>query len=119
VYLREILGRHAGISVMLTLAELIREREGDTAAAEFIAHQLQSRPSVRGMDRLIDLALTLIKGPGQEKLEVLKNVTTQLLVNNPVYKCEICGFSGKTLHWQCPGCKTWNSVKPIQGVEGE
>ena len=119
VYLREINGRQGGISVMLTLAELIREKQGDTAAAEFIAQQLQSRPSVRGMDRLIDLALKLIKGPGQEKLEVLKRVTTQLLVNNPVYKCDICGFSGKTLHWQCPGCKSWNTVKPIQGVEGE
>jgi len=118
-YLREILGRQGGISVMLTLAELLREREGDQVAAEFIAQQLQARPSVRGMDRLIDLALILIKGPAQEKLEVLKNVTTQLLVNNPVYKCEICGFSGKTLHWQCPGCKSWNTVKPIQGVEGE
>lgn len=119
IYLREILGRQGGISVMLTLAELLREREGDSVAAEFIAQQLQSKPSVRGMDRLIDLALTLIKGPGQEKLEVLKNVTTQLLVNNPVYKCEVCGFSGKTLHWQCPGCKSWNTIKPIQGVEGE
>jgi len=119
IYLREILGRQGSISVMLTLAELIREQEGDTVAADFIAQQLQSRPSVRGMDRLIDLALNLIKGPGQEKLEVLKNVTMQLLVNNPVYKCDICGFSGKTLHWQCPGCKSWNTVKPIQGVEGE
>lgn len=118
-YLREILGRQSSISIMLTLAELIREREGDPVAAEFIAQQLEARPSVRGMDRLIDLALKLIKGPGQEKLEVLKSVTTQLLVNNPVYKCEICGFSGKTLHWQCPGCKSWNTVKPIQGVEGE
>lgn len=119
IYLREILGRQGGISVMLTLAELLREREGDSVAAEFIAQQLESKPSVRGMDRLIDLALKLIRGPGQEKLEVLKNVTTQLLVNNPVYKCEVCGFSGKTLHWQCPGCKSWNTIKPIQGVEGE
>ncbi|MEJ2362347.1 MAG: lipopolysaccharide assembly protein LapB [Gammaproteobacteria bacterium] len=118
-YLREILGRQGGISVMLTLAELIREREGDASAAEFIALQLETKPSVRGMDRLIDLALQLIKGPGQEKLQVLKNVTTQLLVNKPVYKCEVCGFSGKTLHWQCPGCKSWNTIKPIQGVEGE
>lgn len=118
-FLREILGRKGGISVMLTLAELIREREGDASAADFIALQLEKRPSVRGMNRLIDLALQLIKGPGQEKLQILKDVTTQLLANNPVYKCEVCGFSGKTLHWQCPGCKSWNTIKPIQGVEGE
>ena len=118
-YLQGILQRQGGISVMLALAELLREREGDSQSAEFIAHQLETKPSVRGMDRLIDLALIHIKEPAREKLEALKNVTAQLLVNNPVYKCEICGFHGKTLHWQCPGCKSWNTVKPIQGVEGE
>ena len=29
------------------------------------------------------------------------------------------GFEAKALHWQCPGCKTWSSVKPIYGIEGE
>lgn len=118
-YLQEILNRQGGISVMLTLAELLREREGDTVSAEFIAQYLEHKPSLRGMDRLIDLAIQHIKDPAREKLEALKNVTAQLLVNNPVYKCDHCGFHGKTLHWQCPGCKSWNTVKPIQGVEGE
>jgi lipopolysaccharide biosynthesis regulator YciM len=118
-YLREILERQGGISVMLTLAELLRERDGDTASAEFIAQYLEKKPSLRGMDRLIDLAIKNIKDPAKEKLEALKKVTSQLLVNNPVYKCDNCGFHGKTLHWQCPGCKSWNTVKPIQGVEGE
>ncbi len=118
-YLQEILKRQGGISVMLTLAELLREREGDTVSAEFIAKYLEQKPSLRGMDRLIDLAIQHIKDPAREKLEALKTVTAQLLVNNPVYKCDHCGFHGKTLHWQCPGCKSWNTVKPIQGVEGE
>ena len=118
-YLQEILNRQGGISVMLTLAELLREREGDTVSAEFIARYLEQKPSLRGMDRLIDLAIKHIKDPARDKLEALKKVTSQLLVNNPVYKCDHCGFHGKTLHWQCPGCKSWNTVKPIQGVEGE
>jgi len=118
-FLREILNRHGGISVMLCLSELIRNQNGDTEAAEFIAAYLDRKPSLRGMDRLIDLALIHIKDPARDKLEALKNVTSQLLVNNPIYKCDVCGFHGKTLHWQCPGCKNWNSIKPILGVEGE
>lgn len=118
-YLQEILTRHGGISVMLSLAELLRDRAGDAEAAEFITSYLERKPSLRGMDRLIDLALIHIRDPARDKLEVLKTVTSQLLVNNPVYRCDICGFQGKTLHWHCPGCKHWNSVKPIQGVEGE
>lgn len=118
-YLQAMLERQGGISVMLTLAELLRDREGDSVSAEFIARYLEKKPSLRGMDRLIDLAIKHIKDPAKDKLEALKNVTSQLLVNNPVYKCDNCGFHGKTLHWQCPGCKSWNTVKPIQGVEGE
>ena len=118
-YLQEILARHDGISVMLALAELLRNRGGDAEAAEFITSYLERKPSLRGMDRLIDLALLHIKDPARDKLEALKKVTSQLLVNNPVYQCDVCGFHGKTLHWHCPGCKHWNTVKPIQGVEGE
>jgi lipopolysaccharide biosynthesis regulator YciM len=104
---------------MLSLAELIREREGDAASAEFIAAYLERKPSLRGMDRLIELALIHIKDPARDKLEALKKVTSQLLVNNPVYQCDVCGFHGKTLHWHCPSCKNWNTIKPILGVEGE
>ena len=118
-FLREILNRHGGISVMLCLSELIRKQQGDTEAAEFITAYLERKPSLRGMDRLIDLALIHINDPARDKLEALKNVTSQLLVNNPVYKCEVCGFHGKTLHWHCPSCKNWDSIKPILGVEGE
>jgi len=31
----------------------------------------------------------------------------------PRYRCDNCGFVGRTLHWSCPGCKRWNTVKPI------
>ncbi len=118
-YLQQMLERHGGISTMLALAELIRQERGDEAAAEFITDYLRRRPSVRGMDRLIELHLANSQGPGREELGILKEFTTSLLADKPVYKCQSCGFAGKTLHWQCPSCKRWNTTKPILGVEGE
>lgn len=29
------------------------------------------------------------------------------------FRCELCGFSSKKLFWQCPGCRSWSSVKPL------
>jgi lipopolysaccharide biosynthesis regulator YciM len=29
------------------------------------------------------------------------------------YRCDECGFSSRKLFWQCPGCQSWSSVKPI------
>ena len=38
----------------------------------------------------------------------------ELIDRQARYCCEKCGFSSKRLFWQCPGCRCWNSVKPIQ-----
>lgn len=118
-YLRQLIKQYGSITIMLKLAELVQKEDGDEAAMDFITEYLHQRPSVRGMDRLINLNLMHVKDSVRDKLLVLKEVTSQLLVNKPVYKCRSCGFSGKSMHWQCPGCRQWNTVKPIQGVEGE
>jgi lipopolysaccharide biosynthesis regulator YciM len=119
VYLRDILAQHDAISIMLNLSDLLQHYQNDEIAETFIEDFLQHRPSLRGMDRLIEINIKHAKEPVQEKLRILKSVTSKLLEDKPVYSCHVCGFNGKTLHWQCPGCKRWDTVKPIQGVEGE
>ena len=118
-YLQKAIARYSGISPVLALADILSEEKGNEPAAEFIAGELSKRPSVRGLSRFIDLSLSRSEGAAHDNLLILKNLTDQLLENKPVYKCNDCGFRGKVLHWQCPGCKHWNTVKPIHGVEGE
>ena len=118
-YLHEAIIRYAGISPVLALTDIMRSDEGSESAARFIAGELGKRPSVRGLSRFIELSLSRSEGAAHENLLILKNMTDQLLENKPVYKCRECGFYGKVLHWQCPGCKHWNTIKPIHGVEGE
>jgi lipopolysaccharide biosynthesis regulator YciM len=118
-YLHEAIIHYAGISPVLTLTDIMRSDEGSESAARFIAGELGKRPSVRGLSRFIDLSLSRSEGAAHENLLILKNMTDQLLENKPVYKCRECGFYGKALHWQCPSCKNWNTIKPIHGVEGE
>ncbi len=118
-YLQRLLDNHSSIAVVLELAELIQEAEGEEAAEKFVTEFLKHTPSVFGIERLIDLNLERVKNEVKDKLLVLKNVTGDVLKNKPMYQCHHCGFNGRTLHWQCPGCKCWNTVKPVQGVEGK
>jgi lipopolysaccharide biosynthesis regulator YciM len=118
-YLGNLLERFGGISVILALADIKSHGEGEQAAITFLTEQMRRRPSVRGLDRLISMALAHVEGPSREYMLILEDLTTKLLENRPVYKCEHCGFAGRSLHWQCPGCSHWGTVKPIQGVEGE
>lgn len=118
-YLEFLLDKHGGISPLLALVDLLRQRVGDRQASERIVAFLRERPSVRGLDRLIELNLMNTNGPARENLLILKELTRKLLEDKAAYRCGNCGFKGKVLHWQCPSCKSWRSIVPVFGVVGE
>lgn len=118
-YLHGIVDRHGGITAILMLADLIADKEGEDAAVTFITSQLKKHPTIRGVDRLVEYAMSQAQGSSRDSLISIKELTGELLENRPIYKCYQCGFDAKSLHWQCPSCKNWNTVKPIHGVEGE
>lgn len=121
--LRDYLGRlaalRAGVSPVLMMAELTYEHDGLADAKRYIVQELKIRPTIKGIDRLIDYALHGALGESREDLLILKETTLRLIASKATYKCGHCGFSGRSIHWQCPGCKRWNSSKPIHGIEGE
>lgn len=119
VYLRTVVDKHGGITPMIMLSELITEQDGEKESMKFITAELKKRPTVRGVNRFIEYALILAQGEVKNDLMTIKNLTGKLLEDRPIYQCNHCGFDAKSLHWQCPGCKNWNTVKPIHGVEGE
>lgn len=118
-YLRRLSSQHKNISLMLALADALRRQYGDAQAEDFITAQLRNRPSVRGLDHLIEVKLNHADAEVRDNLLILKDLTSQLMRNKPLYSCTQCGFTGKALHWQCPSCKRWNTIKPLQGVEGD
>ncbi|MCC5857939.1 MAG: lipopolysaccharide assembly protein LapB [Ectothiorhodospiraceae bacterium] len=120
-YLQAVEQDYHGASLLLAIAEQIRRRQGEKAAADYLEQQLRRRPSVRGLNRLLQLNLEL----GEEQvgrdtvLPVLQELFDALLAAKPTYRCGRCGFTGRTLHWHCPSCRGWSTVKPIHGIEGE
>ncbi|MEQ8289136.1 MAG: lipopolysaccharide assembly protein LapB [Gammaproteobacteria bacterium] len=118
-YLRMLVNIYGGISILLLLTELIAEREGENAAIRYISEELKNRPTVKGVDRLIEYTLAKSVGETHEHLSTIKDLTGKLIEDRAKYKCNSCGFDAKLLHWQCPGCKHWATVKPVFGVAGE
>ena len=109
---------YKGITLILKLTEFLSDEQGGDAAGQYLVETLTSKPSVRGLDRLIEL-----KAAGHLDAEssddILKAVTARLMARQPDYRCNHCGFSGHTHHWQCPSCKNWSTTKKIHGVLGE
>ncbi|MFC1719738.1 lipopolysaccharide assembly protein LapB [Pseudomonadota bacterium] len=107
-----------GISLVLKLTDFLAEEKGGTAAGKYLIETLTSKPSVRGLDHLIDL-----KAEGyldaESSDDILKVVAARLMSKQPEYRCHHCGFGGHSHHWQCPGCRNWSTTKKIHGVLGE
>lgn len=111
-FLTEMSEHYRGVAPVLALTRLVETEEGVSAARRFLAEQLKDRPSVRGEAALIDL--TLAEGGNEAvTLHELRHITDQLLVRNPAYRCNRCGFGARSHHWQCPSCKEWGSIKPL------
>jgi len=118
-YLKRLSNLHSGITPVLVLAELTAEQIGLQEAKSHIVSELKMRPTIRGIDRLIEYSLVEAQGEAKDNLRLLKETTSKLVEDRRNYQCGVCGFTGRSLHWQCPGCKSWNTVKPIHGIEGE
>ncbi len=118
-FLQACMQNNPRISVVLAVAEYLRRKQNDDAAIEFITQHLQQYPSLRGLQYLIELQLSNAGIEAKEDLTVLQNIMENFLRNRPIYRCEHCGYSGKKMHWQCPGCKRWTALQPIHGMEGD
>lgn len=113
-YLKHCLQKNKAISIVQLFVEQLRKQSGDHEAAEFIIHQLKSNPSVKGLQQLLELHIEHAEGNTRESLNTLRQLTLQLSENKSNYRCQHCGFFGKKLHWVCPTCKQWGTVKPLQ-----
>lgn len=108
------------------LAEVARSKpEGwrELAFAAIVGDALEF-PSLEALvRRLFETDETLagfIRALGQDPATVdsravreLGSVLRRLAAATPRYRCAECGFSSTGHFWQCPGCKTWDSQRPL------
>jgi len=103
-------------TLVTMLADRIREREGDEAAITFLVEHVTGCADLASLERLLALcAPKPVNGARtQAVFQATQAVIGHLEARRPDYQCGHCGFVARRLHWQCPGCKRWQSIEPIQ-----
>lgn len=117
VYLKKLVDEHPRVPVVMILAERIRKWKGDKAAVNFVADYVRSYPSLNGLYLFVNIYISCADGRAKQDLYILQNLMKNILSRKPDYQCSSCGFSGNTLHWQCPGCKQWSTILPVETLE--
>lgn len=103
---------HAGC-VTVALAQALDAQQGPVAALGFLETEVARHPSSAGLHELIDRRLNAGQAVLANDLELLLRIGQQVTDRAPRYRCDNCGFVGRALHWSCPGCKRWNTVRPV------
>ncbi len=118
-YLRFLSSKDQGISLLLALSKQLSDHGMTHQAITMLHESLRKRPSLRALDYLLELRSTEESTACGVELAALREVIHMLLEGKPVYQCSHCGYTTRTLQWQCPSCKQWGTIKPIHGIEGE
>lgn len=112
-YLRDCLKHAPLLDAVWCLAGDLEQRSGPEAANDFVVEQLLRDPSLGGFVMLLKRLDRSGGSLSPEQLALVRRLSESLLSNQASYRCRNCGFSGRTLIWQCPSCRTWGSIKPI------
>jgi lipopolysaccharide assembly protein B len=119
--LEGLLDRAPFTSLIILLGDVYRRRDGLQVAIDLVSAQLDRAPSLRALDYLLDLYQhqQQAQGDPDNRIRLLQQHTHTLLEARPRHRCGRCGFAGEALHWQCPRCRSWGTIRPITGIEGE
>jgi len=123
VTLSTVLDRHNGFTALVE--RLLKRREdpqirviladayiagGQKARAlEVIKQGLESKPSSLLLARALDLM-------GDNVIDDSLVASAHTLASRQsAYLCGVCGFHGPSFYWQCPGCKSWDTLyRPVR-----
>lgn len=120
VLLNRILERTTNPHVLIARVNELERVQGREAAVSFLEGWLVQHPSVAGLARLMELERGSKEDKGGEtnhRTRPVRTLLNNLIDTEGTYRCRQCGFTGRTLYWHCPGCKSWNSQQPLTGPE--
>ena len=119
-FLRRCADENTGATAELMLAQILEQREGIEAAQSYVTRQLERHPTMRVFHKLMDYHLNEAEeGRAKESLGVLRNMVGEQVRSKPRYRCQKCGFTAHSLYWHCPSCRSWSTIKPIRGLDGQ
>ena len=119
-FLRRCAEENTGATADLMLAQILEQREGIESAQNYVTRQLEHHPTMRVFHKLIDYHINEAEeGRAKQSLGVLRQMVGEQVRSKPRYRCQKCGFTAHTLYWHCPSCRSWSTIKPIRGLDGQ
>ncbi|MGB5325132.1 MAG: hypothetical protein WBN40_06890 [Pseudomonadales bacterium] len=110
--------RNATRVVMYLVDQFVQRSTADSArlgqAIDTLADFTQRHNSLAASNKLVELRTHVSGSSRNHDVLRLQAQVSELLDLQNVFRCSQCGFSGRQLHWRCPSCKSWESMRSIE-----
>lgn len=97
-------------AVVLAWARQLQSEKMDPGA--YLVEHLQKQPQWQGLDLLLEHTAGQ-SGSSAPLLNGLRAAMRRYMEKRPGYHCQHCGFTPSLLFWQCPRCKQWTTIVPL------
>jgi len=112
-FLRRALKSSSDERLQLLLVDFLSQEGRNAEAEAHLESWVDEHGSLSGLNRLLEIrADSGSKSDSSSDYELMRKVAGKLLADRSGYECRFCGFQGKSMHWQCPGCRHWDTTAP-------
>lgn len=115
-YLELLYAETGQIPVLLALVSSMEAEGRGESALEYLVDKLGKLPSLEALNYLFamdKMSLDISPELGNQIVEIVRRESGK----RAAFRCVSCGFSGSQMHWSCPSCKSWQSIKPVLEYE--
>jgi lipopolysaccharide assembly protein B len=118
-WLEAVLMRQEAFKPVLMFVQFMQRHGAHEAACRFLTRHQQVHPSLPGIAYLLETLPAEASAPEhRERLAIARDSISKLLDEVSSYNCINCVYKGGLMHWQCPSCRSWNTIFPYQGSPG-
>lgn len=111
-WLGDALVRHPDWRPGVAFAAITDGAFDDAVTRQCVADFVTSNPIL--VEILETLRPTLENEGGKEAaIRRISRAMRRIAKASARYRCNVCGFSGNALYWQCPSCRSWDTTRPV------
>ena len=109
--LRELMERDERHADALAMAAVLDPSIDNSVALDALQNFIANDSMLNG---LVDVDSLLHAGAVErvESLNRIRETLKRIVASKPRYVCEQCGYASRIMNWQCPGCRSWETMKP-------
>lgn len=109
--LREIAAEGREVADALAHAAIVAGELTSPALVALARDYARTEPAVAEM---VDALWPTDQPLDDPAVQRLGSALRRQALRNPRFRCTECGFSSTSFFWQCPGCKTWEGLRPLE-----